>query len=73
VVGVPVERWGELVGAAVVRASGSYPDPGELEELTRTRLTTSKVPRRWLFLAELPKNANGKVDRDAVRQGFATA
>jgi acyl-CoA synthetase (AMP-forming)/AMP-acid ligase II len=73
VVGVPDERWGEVVAAAVVRSSGAYPDPGELEELTRTRLTTSKVPRRWLFLSELPRNANGKVDRDAVRQGFATA
>ena len=73
VVGVPDERWGEVVAAAVVRSSGAYPDPGELEELTRTRLTTSKVPRRWLFLAELPRNANGKVNRDAVRQGFATA
>jgi O-succinylbenzoic acid--CoA ligase len=73
VVGLPDERWGEVVAAAVVRSGGAYPDPDELEELTRTRLTTSKVPRRWLFLAELPRNANGKVDRDAVRQGFATA
>ncbi len=73
VVGVPDERWGEVVAAAVVRSVGAYPDPGELEELTRTRLTTAKVPRRWLFLTELPRNASGKVDRDAVRQGFARA
>jgi O-succinylbenzoic acid--CoA ligase len=73
VVGLPDERWGEVVAAAVVRIGGAYPDPGELEELARARLTTAKVPRRWLFLAELPKNANGKVDRDVVRQGFATA
>jgi O-succinylbenzoic acid--CoA ligase len=71
VVGLPDERWGEVVAAAVVRSGGAYPDPDELEELTRTRLTTSKVPRRWLFLAELPRNVNGKVDRDAVRQGFS--
>jgi O-succinylbenzoic acid--CoA ligase len=73
VVGLPDERWGEVVAAAVVREGGAYPDPAELEELTRARLTTAKVPRRWLFLSELPRNANGKVDRDAVRQGFATA
>jgi O-succinylbenzoic acid--CoA ligase len=73
VVGLPDERWGEVVAAAVVREGGAYPDPSELEELTRARLTTAKVPRRWIFLTELPRNANGKVDRDAVRQGFATA
>ena len=73
VVGLPDDRWGEVVAAAIVRSSGAYPDPGELEELTRMRLTTSKVPRRWLFVSDLPRNANGKVDRDAVRQGFASA
>ena len=70
VVGLPDDRWGEVVAAAVVALKGAYPDPAELEDLTRARLTTAKVPRRWLFLAELPRNANGKVDRDAVRQGF---
>ena len=73
VVGLPDERWGEVVAAAVVSAVGAYPDPGELEGLTRARLTSSKVPRRWLFLSELPRNANGKVDRNAVRQGFQTS
>ena len=70
VVGLPDERWGEVVAAAVVSAVGAYPDPSELEGLIRSRLTTAKVPRRWLFLPELPRNANGKIDRDAVRQGF---
>ena len=73
VVGLPDERWGEVVAAAVVRADGADPDPGELEGLTGARLSTAKVPRHWLFLRELPRNSNGKVDRDAVRVGFGTA
>ncbi|MSP63221.1 MAG: 2-succinylbenzoate-CoA ligase [Myxococcales bacterium] len=73
VVGLPDERWGEVVAAAVVRLGGAYPDPSELEGLARARLTTAKVPRRWIFIPELPRNANGKVDRDAVRHGFASA
>lgn len=68
VVGVPDERWGEVVAAAVVAAPGSDPDPAELEALARCRLAGAKVPRRWLFLGDLPRNANGKVDRDAVRR-----
>lgn len=71
VVGLLDDRWGEVVVAAVVCLEGAYPDPGEIEGLARARLTTAKVPRRWLFLPELPRKANGKVDRDAVRQGFA--
>jgi acyl-CoA synthetase (AMP-forming)/AMP-acid ligase II len=72
VVGLPDERWGEVVAAAVVCADGANPDPIELQGLAGARLTPAKVPRRWLFLRELPRNANGKVDRDAVRFGFGT-
>ena len=72
VVGLPDERWGEVVAAAVVCVGGASLDSGELEGLTGAHLTTAKVPRRWLFLRELPRNANGKVDRDAVRHGFGT-
>jgi O-succinylbenzoic acid--CoA ligase len=70
VVGLADERWGEVVAAAVVSPGGARPDARALEELARSRLTSAKVPRRWLFLSALPRNENGKVDRDAVRRGF---
>lgn len=72
VVGLPDELWGEVVAAAVVRAVGQDPGPAELGSLARACLATAKVPRRWLFLVEIPRNANGKIDRDAVRSGFPT-
>jgi O-succinylbenzoic acid--CoA ligase len=71
VVGVPDDEWGEVVAAAAVRRPGQYPDPAELETLARARLTSSKIPRRIVFLDDLPRNANGKVDREAVRGFFA--
>ena len=71
VVGLADEQWGEVVGAAVVRARGANFDASELEGLARSHLTNAKVPRRWRFLTDLPRNANGKVDRDALRRGFA--
>jgi O-succinylbenzoic acid--CoA ligase len=67
VVGIPDPEWGEVVAAAAVRMPGVYPDPAELETLARARLTSSKIPRRIVFVDDLPRNANGKVDREAVR------
>jgi O-succinylbenzoic acid--CoA ligase len=70
VVGLPDPEWGEVVAVAAVRRPGLYPDPAELEVLARARLTSAKIPRRILFIEDLPRNANGKVDRDAVRGFF---
>jgi acyl-CoA synthetase (AMP-forming)/AMP-acid ligase II len=70
-VGLPDPEWGEVVAAAAVRSPGLYPDPAELESLARARLTSSKIPRRILFVGDLPRNVNGKVDREAVRGFFA--
>jgi len=65
VVGVPEERWGEVVGAAVV-AAGEELDLDELGRWVAHRLSTAKRPRRWLRVSGLPQGANGKVDRGAV-------
>jgi malonyl-CoA/methylmalonyl-CoA synthetase len=62
VVGLPDEAWGERVVACVVRreaASGC--DEAALRSFVRERLAPYKVPKDVLFLAELPKNALGKV------------
>lgn len=40
----------------------------DLEEHCRQRLSSSRRPRSWSFLVELPRNANGKVDRAALRE-----
>ncbi|MGC8488152.1 MAG: class I adenylate-forming enzyme family protein [Clostridia bacterium] len=65
VVGIPDPEWGEVVGAAVVLRHG---DPGSLRPWLRERLAAYKVPTRWVCLDELPRNANGKVDRRRVRE-----
>ena len=68
VVGVPDERVGELVMAFVVPSDpASPPDPAELRAFARGTLSGFKVPERWEFLAELPRNPNGKVLRRALK------
>ena len=64
VVGVPDRRWGELVHAFIVpEESTAPPDPEELRRFLRASLAGFKVPTGWTFVAELPRNANGKLLR----------
>ncbi len=61
VVGVPDEAWGERVVACVIRREDATCAPTDLRALARERLAPYKVPKDIVFLAELPKNALGKV------------
>jgi malonyl-CoA/methylmalonyl-CoA synthetase len=62
VVGVPSERWGEEVVAAVVPAGpGGAVDAQELITFARSLLAPYKCPKRVVVVSELPRNALGKV------------
>ena len=60
---VPHAKLGEGVAAAVVLRDGATTTEGELREFVRTRLADVKVPRRVVFVAEIPKGPTGKVQR----------
>jgi len=72
VVGVPDDTWGEVVGALVVPASEGLDLP-TLQSAIRKRVSGAGVPRRIALADQLPRNANGKVDRVAVRARLAGA
>jgi fatty-acyl-CoA synthase len=65
VVGVPDERWGEVCAAFVV-LRGEAGDE-ELAAFCRERLARFKVPRSFHVVAELPRNALGKVRKDELK------
>jgi acyl-CoA synthetase (AMP-forming)/AMP-acid ligase II len=70
VVGVPDVEWGERV-AAWVEPSGGQLDLDAVDRHVRSRLSAPKVPRSYHAGGALPRNANGKVDRAAVRATLA--
>lgn len=71
-VAVPSLEWGEAVGLTiVVREGHERPSEGELKELVRARLRSSRVPEKILFADALPYNEMGKLLRREVKKLFA--
>ncbi len=60
---MPHEKLGEEVAAAVVLREGAEATEGELRDFAAERLVAFKVPRKVLFLDEIPKGATGKLQR----------
>jgi o-succinylbenzoate---CoA ligase len=70
VVGGPDPEWGERVVAVVVPADPEAPPTLEgLLAFSRSFLAPAKRPRELRVVPALPRNANGKVDRSALRAG----
>jgi len=70
VVGIPDEKWGEKVVAAVVTQPGPGVTPLKVQEFCKQHLHNWKCPKEIVFLKELPKNRMGKVLRDEVKKSF---
>jgi fatty-acyl-CoA synthase len=69
VIGIPDERWGELVTGLVV-TDGSDVSPEDVIAHCRTRLAGYKCPKRIEFVAELPRTATGKLQKFKLREPF---
>ncbi|MCU1452180.1 MAG: AMP-dependent synthetase and ligase [Acidimicrobiales bacterium] len=70
VIGVPDDRWGELVCALVVLAPGAEATEDDLREHCRSRLAGYKVPKRVEFRDELARTATGKLQKFKLRAPF---
>jgi acyl-CoA synthetase (AMP-forming)/AMP-acid ligase II len=61
--GLPHPKLGEEVAAAIVLRGGFSPKDTELRDFVGERLAPFKVPRKFVFLKEIPKGATGKLQR----------
>ena len=64
--GLPDADWGEVVVAAVVLRDGAVADEVVLRAYLDGKLARFKLPRRWIWLAALPRTALGKLERKAL-------
>ncbi|MGI9249384.1 MAG: long-chain-fatty-acid--CoA ligase [Woeseiaceae bacterium] len=70
VVGIPDEKWGEALLAFIVVKEGRQIDGAQLEGYLRDKLAGFKIPRRYEFVGEFPRNATGKVLKRELRKPY---
>ena len=70
VIGVPDERWGELVLGLVVLAEGAEATEDELREHCRGKVAGYKVPKRIELRTELDRTATGKLQKFKLRAPY---
>ena len=73
VIGAPHPDFGESVIAVLVPEDGATIDAAAIQDLTRRDLAGFKRPRHIEIVAELPRNTMGKVQKNQLRDQFATA
>jgi acyl-CoA synthetase (AMP-forming)/AMP-acid ligase II len=73
VIGAPDTEWGEIVVACVVVAPNANLSDATLDNHCLKAIGRFKRPKRYVHVAELPKNNNGKVLKTALRELVAQA
>jgi len=71
VIGVKDEKWGEVGKAVVSLKAGERIREEEILSFLKERLAGYKIPRSVVFTEQLPRNAAGKVLKNALREQYA--
>lgn len=67
VVGIPDERWGEIVTCFVRIAPGEQLDEALLIQHCRSQISPQKTPSRWVAVADWPLTGSGKIQKFMLR------
>ena len=71
VVGLPDEKWGEIVGAFIRPSDPAAPPRvAELRAHLRAELSPQKTPTRWYSVTEFPLTGSGKIQKFAIREAW---
>src|SRR3712207_904324 len=71
VIGLPHKDFGEGVTAVVVRSKDTVVDEKAILAALEGRLAKFKLPKRVVFVDELPRNTMGKVQKNVLREKLA--
>ncbi|MBC7111514.1 MAG: AMP-binding protein, partial [Methanothermobacter sp.] len=68
VVGIPDEKYGEIVGAFIIREDGADILEEDVRDYAIQRIARYKVPKHVFFVDEFPLTASGKVQKFKLRE-----
>ncbi|HOE20131.1 MAG TPA: AMP-binding protein [Spirochaetota bacterium] len=72
VVGIPDEKYGEQVLAAIQLKEGQSPSAEEMIAFCTGKIARHKIPKYWEFVKTFPLTASGKVQKYKLREMFAS-
>ena len=70
VIGVPHDDFGEAVVAVIVVDENVAYDEQQIRAFARERLASFKLPKKIITVAQLPRNAMGKVQKNLLREEY---
>ncbi len=68
VVGIPDEKYGEVVGAFIIKKEGTDITEGDVIDFTRSRIAPYKKPKHVFFVEAYPMTASGKIQKYKLRE-----
>jgi fatty-acyl-CoA synthase len=68
VIGLPDDKWGEVVAAFVRPAAGHTVNREELFDYVREHLAPHKTPRHWFSVEAMPLTGSGKIQKFKLRE-----
>jgi fatty-acyl-CoA synthase len=70
VIGIPDDRWGELVTALVVLTEGEQVSEADLIAHCRGKIAGYKIPKKVEFRDAIPRTATGKIQKFKLRESY---
>ncbi|BAZ29308.1 AMP-dependent synthetase and ligase [Cylindrospermum sp. NIES-4074] len=67
VIGIPDKHWGQALTVVYI-PKNSNTSSLEIQTLLKNQLSKFKIPKNWIPLQNLPRNAQGKINRQQLQQ-----
>ena len=67
VVGIPDEKYGEIIGAFIIKEEGSQLTSEDIRDYSSNKIARYKVPKHVFFVQEFPLTASGKIMKFKLR------
>ena len=70
VIGVPHEKWGEMVKAVIVLKPGKHATEEEIIKFVKSKIASYKAPKSVDFVDSLPKTGSGKITKVPLKEKY---